>query len=192
MKTVFKGPVFSVESGILDEPGGVRARRDIVRHSGSVAVLPVHADGRVILVRQHRCAFGRNLVELPAGRIDPGETALQAARRELREEVGLGARKWDRLLRLVPSPGFCDETVTIYRATGLFESTAEPDPDERIQILTISPEAALKLLRSRKIEDAKTVIALLLERERRHPKASSARTPASRPAGRRAKNTPAR
>jgi ADP-ribose pyrophosphatase len=166
MKTVFEGPVFSVQSGVLDEPGGVRARRDIVRHSGSVAVLPVHDDGRVILVRQHRCAFAKNLIELPAGRIDKGETPLQAAKRELREEVGLGARRWERLLRTIPSPGFCDETVTLYRATGLFESKAEPDPDERIRIMTLSRSAALKLLRARSIDDAKTVIALLLESQR--------------------------
>ncbi len=92
---------------------------------------------------------------------------LQAARRELREEVGLGARKWERLLRILPSPGFCDETVTLYRATGLFSSAAEPDPDERITVLTMSIAGALKLLGSQRIEDAKTVVALLLEKGRR-------------------------
>ncbi len=167
MKTVYRGPVFSIQSGQMDEPGGVRARRDIIRHSGSVAILPVHENGRVTLVRQYRCAFAKRLIELPAGRIDGGETPLQAARRELREEVGLGARKWERLLKLIPSPGFCDETVTIYRATGLFESRGEPDPDERIEILTLSPEDALKKLRRAGMEDAKTVVALHLEQQRR-------------------------
>ena len=89
MKTVYRGPVFSIESGIIDEPGGVRARRDIIRHSGSVAVLPVHDDSRITLIRQYRCVFGKNVIELPAGRIDEGETPLQAAKRELREEIGL-------------------------------------------------------------------------------------------------------
>lgn len=166
MKTVFKGPVFSIESGILSEPGGVRARRDIVRHSGSVAVLPVHEDGRVVLIRQYRCVFKEQVIEIPAGRIDRGETPLQAAKRELREEVGFGARKWERLLRILPTPGFCSETVTLYRASGLFASTAEPDPDERIEVFTSSLRAALKLVDNGGIEDAKTVIALLLEKRR--------------------------
>ena len=166
MKTVYRGPVFSIESGVLREPGGVRARRDIIRHSGSVAVLPVHEDEQVMLIRQYRCAYDKMVIELPAGRIDRGETPLQAAKRELREEVGLGARKWERLVRILPSPGFCDETVTIYRATGFFASTSEPDPDERIEIRDLSLKAALDLLASGKIEDGKTVVALLLEKLR--------------------------
>lgn len=170
MKTVYKGPVFSIESGTVREPGGVRARRDIIRHSGSVAVLPVHEDGRVMLIRQYRCAYEKILIELPAGRIDRGETPLSAAKRELREEVGLGARKWERLLRILPSPGFCDETVTIYRATGFFASAAEPDPDERIEIRDLPLSAALDLVATGKIEDGKTVVALLLEKQRRTPR----------------------
>ncbi len=167
MKIVYEGPVFRVESGILREPGGVRARRDIVRHSGSVAVLPVHKGRRVVLIRQYRCAFRKQVVELPAGRVDRGETALRAAKRELREEAGLGARKWERLLTILPSPGFCDETVTLFRASGLFGSALEPDPDERIKVLTVPLAAALKMVGHRRIEDAKTVVALLLERDRR-------------------------
>lgn len=167
IKTVFKGPVFSIQSGVVNEPGGARGRRDMVRHSGSVAILPVHEDGSVTLIRQYRCVFEDELVELPAGRIDAGETPLQAARRELREEVGLAARKWERLLRILPSPGFCDETVTIYRATGLTERTAAPDPDERIAVMTLALSDALRLLKNQTIEDAKTVVALLMETARR-------------------------
>ncbi|MEO8501038.1 MAG: NUDIX hydrolase [Vicinamibacteria bacterium] len=166
MKTVFKGPVFSIESGVFREPGGVRARRDIVRHSGSVAVLPVRDDAEVILIRQYRCVFKKKVIELPAGRIDRGETPLQAAKRELREEVGLGARTWERLLRILPTPGFCSETVTIYRATGFFESHAEADPDERIEVIDMPLSEALRLAARGRIEDAKTLVALLLEQQR--------------------------
>ncbi len=167
MKTVFRGPVFSIQSGVLREPGDVRARRDIIRHSGSVAVLPVDEDGSVTLVRQYRCAFDSDLIELPAGRIDSGETALTAGRRELREEVGLGARRWKRLVRMIPSPGFCDETVTIFRATSLFRKPGIPDRDERITILRMPLDRALDLIRRGRIEDAKTVMALLLESTRK-------------------------
>lgn len=166
MKTVYRGPVFFVESGIIDEPGGVRARRDIIRHSGSVAVIPVHEDSRITLIRQYRCVFGKNVIELPAGRIDEGETPLQAAKRELREEIGFGARRWERLMRIIPSPGFLDETVTLYRASGLFKSAAVPDDDERIEATTLTLDEALRLVATRRIEDAKTVIALLLEQQR--------------------------
>jgi ADP-ribose pyrophosphatase len=167
MRIVYTGPVFSVESGIIDEPGGVRGRRDIVRHSGSVAILPVHADKRVTLVAQYRCSFRQRILELPAGRIDKGETPLQAAKRELREEIGLGAKKWERLLRILPSPGYSDETVTIFRATELFESPGTPDPDERIKPLTMPLASALNLMKLRRIQDAKTVVALLQEKRRR-------------------------
>ena len=149
------------------------ARRDVIRHSGSVAVLPVDANDEVILIRQYRCAFGKKLIELPAGRIDRGETPLQAAKRELREEVGLGARKWKRLMKIIPSPGFCDETVTIYRASGFFRSVAAPDPDERIEILTLPLAKALAALRAGRINDAKTVTALLLEERERKLRASA-------------------
>lgn len=167
MKTVYTGPVFSIESGNLTEPGGVRARRDIVRHSGSVAVLPVHADQRLTLVSQYRCAFRQQVLELPAGRIDKGETPLHAAKRELREELGLGAKKWERLQRILPSPGYSDETVTIFRATGLFQDPGTPDSDERIKPLTMPLASAVKLMKLRRIQDAKTVIALLQEKKRR-------------------------
>lgn len=166
MKTVYEGLVFRVESGILDEPGGVRARRDVVRHSGSVAILPVHADRRITLLAQYRCVFRRRIMEVPAGRIDPGETPLQAARRELREEVGLGARKWERLQRILPSPGYLDETVILFRATGLYPAAGIPDPDERITSRTLTFADAMKLVRLKRIQDAKTVVALLLEGQR--------------------------
>lgn len=167
MKPAFKGPVFSVESRVVNEPGGVRARRDVVRHSSSVAVLPIHPDGTLTLIRQYRYAFKKKVVEIPAGRIDRGETPLQAAKRELREEIGLGARRWEKLVRLVPSPGFCDETVTIFRASDFFPSFAEPDPDERIEVLRVSLDDGIGRLSKENPQDAKTLVALLMERLRR-------------------------
>ena len=167
MKAVFTGPVFSVESGVVKEPGGVRARRDVVRHSSSVAVLPVHPDGTITLIRQYRYAFRKRVIEIPAGRIDRGETPLQAAKRELREEIGLGARVWEKIVRMVPSPGLCDETVTIFRASDFFASFAEPDPDERIEVLRVSLTAGMRRLSRENPQDAKTLVALMTERRRR-------------------------
>lgn len=167
MKKVFEGPVFSVESGIVREPGGVRARRDVVRHSSSVAILPVDDKDRVILIRQYRCAFARDMIELPAGRIDRGESRLRAARRELREEIGLDARKWTQLLRIIPTPGYSDEAVTIFRASSLYESAGTPDEDERITVVRLTLDRALRKVADGEIEDAKTVTALLFEERAR-------------------------
>lgn len=164
---VYRGPVFAVESGVMREPGGVRERRDIVRHQGSVAILPVHADGTVTLVRQFRAPFRRSILEIPAGRVDRGESGLAAARRELREELGLSARRFQRLLRIVPTPGYCDEAVVLYRASGLTQGVAEPEEDERITPVRLSLRAAMRTLAAGGIPDAKTAVALLLEARRR-------------------------
>jgi ADP-ribose pyrophosphatase len=121
-RVVYRGPVFSVTTDRVLEPSGIAARRDMVRHQGSVVVLPVDDSGReprVLLVRQYRHAAGRSLWELPAGRIDEGESKLAAAKRELLEETGYRARRWQRALRFWVSPGFLDETMDIYLATGL-------------------------------------------------------------------------
>jgi ADP-ribose pyrophosphatase len=174
-RTVYRGPVFRVETAVLDEPGGVRERRDVVRHQGSIAVLPVHDDGAVTLVRQFRAPFGRRVLELAAGRIDPGETPLQAARRELREELGLRAARWERIVRILPTPGYCDETVVLFRASGVTAGDAEPEADERITAVRIPFARALRDVARGRIADAKTAVALLLEARRRDSAGGSGR-----------------
>src|ERR1017187_9541004 len=121
-KTVFKGAAFSVSSDRVREPSGIVARRDVVRHSGSAVILAVDESGpepRVLLERQYRYAAEDYLWELPAGRVNPREKPLAGARRELREETGYRARSWKRALFFYPSPGFLDETMTVYLASGL-------------------------------------------------------------------------
>ena len=143
----YQGPVFNVTTDEVEEPGGVRARRDVIRHSGSIVVLAVDEPRksnrksrtkglkpRVLLERQYRHAAQSMMWELPAGRIDDGETALTAAKRELLEETGYTARQWKRILHFYVSPGFLDETMTIYLARGLKSGTAQPEPDERIAV----------------------------------------------------------
>ena len=170
-KVSYKGPVFQVTTDDVVEPGGVRARRDVIHHSGSVVVLPVDDTGRepkVLLERQYRHAAQSYLWELPAGRIDEGETELAAAKRELIEETGYRAQHWKRILNFYASPGFLGGTMSIYMATGLRQGEAEPEEDERI-VTRMFPLAALvdNVLHG-KIRDGKTIAGVLwLETQRR-------------------------
>jgi ADP-ribose pyrophosphatase len=163
-ETSFRGPVFSVVTDQVEEPGNVRARRDVVRHSGSIVVLPVDDSGRtsrVLLERQYRYAAGQRLWELPAGRIDPGENPLAAAKRELLEETGYTAAKWQRALFFYVSPGFLDESMAIYLARGLKRGQAQPEEDERIAVRFFPLAQAVRMAMMGKIVDAKTIAGLL-------------------------------
>src|SRR4029453_7547267 len=110
-RRVYDGKVLALDVDEVEEPGDVRAVREVVRHRGSVAALPVQADGRVVLVRQYRYAVDSEVWELPAGRLDPGETPETGARREMEEEVGLRAEALEPLVTLFPTPGFCAQKV---------------------------------------------------------------------------------
>jgi len=163
-KVSYKGPVFWITTEQVQEPGGIRARRDIVRHSGSVVVLAVEergAEPRVLLERQYRHAAGQFLWELPAGRIDEGERGLAAAKRELLEETGYKAKRWRKILHFYVSPGFLDETMSIYLAEGLEAGPAQPEEDERIAIRFFPLTRAEKMARSGLIRDAKTIASIL-------------------------------
>ena len=129
---VFRGPVFRVTTDQVLEPAGIRARRDIVRHSGSVVILALeesHSQPRILLERQYRHAAKSYMWELPAGRIDEGERELAAAKRELLEETGYTAARWRRILKFYASPGFIDETMAVYLARGLRAGIAKPEAD---------------------------------------------------------------
>jgi ADP-ribose pyrophosphatase len=160
-RVTFKGPVFYVTTDQVQEPGGILARRDVIRHSGSVVVLAVDDRGRVLLERQYRHAAQSILWELPAGRIDAGETALTGARRELLEETGFTARNWKKILHFFVSPGFLDETMTIFLARELQAGEAQPEPDERITVRFVPLSAAVRMVLRGTIRDAKTISAIL-------------------------------
>ena len=146
---------------------GRKARWEVVHHPGSVGILPFLSEDRVVLVEQFRYAVGERLLEIPAGTLHKGEAPLAAARREIREETGHAAHKFEKLYYFYPSPGVTDEFVLIYKATGLKAARLEPDFDEDIKVKTLRLSEALGLVRRGKIKDAKTVIALLLTTGRR-------------------------
>lgn len=163
-RTVFQGPAFSVSSDRVREPGGIVARRDVVRHSGSAVILAVDDSGpepRVLLERQYRYAAEDYLWELPAGRVDPGEKALAGAKRELLEETGYRASRWTQALFFYPSPGFLDETMTVYLARGLTAGDAQPEEDESIECQLTPLSQALAMVRSGEIRDGKTIASVL-------------------------------
>jgi ADP-ribose pyrophosphatase len=165
-KISFKGKVFSVTTDKVVEPGGVTGIRNVVRHNGSVVILAVDAslnpaDPIILVERQYRHAAGQFLLELPAGSIDPGEAPLAAAKRELIEETGFRARRWSRLVRYYASPGFVAETMQIYLAEDLKSGIAQPELDEKIDLLYIPLSELLAQIQAGKIHDGKTIIGTL-------------------------------
>jgi len=163
-RTVYRGPVFRVTTDHVIEPGGIKVRRDLVHHSGSIVVLAVddaRATPRVLLERQYRHAANDYLWELPAGRIDPGENELAAAKRELIEETGYRADHWRRILKFYASPGFVAETMAVYLATGLRSGQAEPEDDEVIQKRMLLLPTVVKMILKGTIRDAKTISSVL-------------------------------
>jgi ADP-ribose pyrophosphatase len=176
-RVAYRGPVFHVTTDQVLEPGGVRARRDVIRHSGSIVILAVddrNPEPRILLERQYRHAAQSVMWELPAGRIDEGESPLAAARRELLEETGYAARDWKKILFFYVSPGFLDETMTIYLARGLTKGKAQPEPDEKISTRFFPLSVARKMALSGRIRDAKTISGILWlnEMKRRETKPS--------------------
>jgi ADP-ribose pyrophosphatase len=163
-RTVYRGPVFWVTTDHVEEPGGVSVRRDIIHHSGSVVVLAVDdsvTPPRLLLERQYRHAAQDYLWELPAGRIDPGEKPLPAAKRELLEETGYTATQWRRILHFYASPGFVAETMSVFLATGLRTGKAQPEADEIILKRMVSLPAAMRMVLKGTIRDAKTIASVL-------------------------------
>jgi len=157
---VYRGKLIRVDVDRIIEPHGVRAVREVVHHGGSVVVLAHMSDGRIVLVRQYRYPVRQYLWELTAGGLKPGEGPLAAARRELLEETGYRAKKLRHLFDFFPSPGILTEKMYLVEATELTRSKAQPDPDERIEVGHFTPVQVMRMLKSRQIRDAKTVVGL--------------------------------
>ena len=166
-EVVFEGPLFRVLRDRLIEPGGSEEVRDIVRHNGSVVILAIdNAKNKknpwVVIERQYRHAAGRFLWELPAGKLEPGEDALQGAKRELEEETGYRAKKWKPLVEDFASPGFLGESMKVFIAEGLVAGEAHPEDDERIEFRLVKLSQVVKLIEKGAILDGKTLTSVLL------------------------------
>ncbi|SEG37655.1 ADP-ribose pyrophosphatase [Bryocella elongata] len=171
-KTVFKGNVFSVTRDQVQEPGGVVAQRDVIRHNGSVVILAVDTskgleDPGILLIRQWRHAADQFLLELPAGRIEPGEKLIPAGKRELIEETGYRAKKWSKHVRYFASPGFLSEAMNVVLAEDLTLGEATPEEDEKIEIHMTPLSEVLAMIRAGKLLDGKTITSVLLYEELR-------------------------
>jgi ADP-ribose pyrophosphatase len=159
---IFAGLIFDVERDRLREETGLEVVREVVRHPGGAGGLPLFDDGRVALVRQYRHPAQRELLEIPAGRIERGETPAECAAREIESEIGLRASRLDRLAEFYTTPGFCEEKLYIYLATGLSPARQNLDSDEAIEVIHLPLGEALQMVYAGQIEDSKTIIALLL------------------------------
>ena len=160
-EVVYEGAVFGVRRDEVIEPGGVRAVREVITHPGSVVVLPVLEDGRVVMVRQYRHATRHYLWELVAGRKEPGETPKRAAARELLEETGYRAKRFTVFLDVFPTPGFLEERMFILRAEGLTAGKAQPEEDEKIEVRAYRLSELKRMIHSGKMRDAKSIAAIL-------------------------------
>ena len=160
-KKVFAGRVFDVTVDTVRE-GDKTYVREVVHHRGSAVILPAFDDGTIALVRQYRHPAVRYLLELPAGTLDDQEPPEEGAARELEEELGLVAGKLEKLSEFFISPGFCEEKMWLYLATDLTETAQRLDDDEMIEVVRLPIERALQMITDGEIEDAKTIIGLML------------------------------
>jgi ADP-ribose pyrophosphatase len=158
---IYNGKIFGIRRDEVIEPGGVRATREVITHPGSVVVLPVLPDGKILMIRQYRHATRQFLWELVAGRIDAGENPRKAAARELIEETGYRAKSFKLFLDMFPTPGFLEERMYILLAEGLTPGEAQPEEDEKITSRAYTQKELEQMMQQGKLRDAKSIAGLL-------------------------------
>ena len=161
-RELLKNKLFTVVEEVAHDPSGFEIKRSIIRHPGSAVMMAVDEQDRILLVKQFRLPAEQYLWELPAGRIDDGETPLQAAKRELREETGYQAKEWVELSTFWPSPGYVAEKMNLFLAFDLVDGEQEPMEDERIELRWFPEEALGNMIRRNEIPDGKTIIGYYL------------------------------
>ena len=158
---IFNGKILRVTVDTVELENGKEAKREVVHHHGGSGVVPLTENGEIYLVRQFRYAFGKELLEIPAGKLEAGEDPLTAASRELEEECGLTADNFVDLHPIYPSVGYDNEVIHMYLATGLHKTQAQPDEDEFLDLVKLPLDEAIHMVQTGEILDAKTVVALL-------------------------------
>jgi len=158
---IYQGKVFGVRRDEVEEPSGVRATREVITHPGSVVVLPVLADGKIVMIRQYRHATRQYLWELVAGRKEPEETPKQGAARELLEETGYRAKRFKIFLDVFPTPGFLEERMYLLLAEGLTAGEAQPEEDEKIEVRAYRVNELKQMIKSGRLRDAKSIAGIL-------------------------------
>jgi ADP-ribose pyrophosphatase len=158
----FKGRILNLRVDTVELPNGRTSTREVVEYAGAVAVVALDEQGNVVLVRQYRYPVGRELVEIPAGKIDRNEDPLECARRELAEETGYRAREWQSLLRFYSTPGFTSEHMHLFLAKGLEAGEQAPDEDEFVEVRKVPLSEAVAMVERGEICDAKSIVGLLV------------------------------
>ena len=161
MDTIYTGRIFKVVKKFITGSSGKQLERHIIVHPGAVVILPILSDGRIVLIRQQRIAVEENLIELPAGTMEPGEEPIVTARRELMEETGYRADELVPALKFYTSPGFVKEEMRLFKATKLTAGPTALDDDEKIEPLLVDLPQAMNMVLSGEIRDAKTIVGLL-------------------------------
>jgi len=160
-EVIYEGPVFGLRRDEVVEPSGVRTTREVITHPGSVVVLPVLKNGKIVLIRQYRHATRQYMWELVAGRKEPEETPEEGAARELLEETGYRAKKCKVFLDVFPTPGFLEERMWILLAEGLTAGEAQPEDDEKIEVQAYSLKELQQMMTKGELRDAKSIAGIL-------------------------------
>ncbi len=160
-KTIFRGRVFDLVRQVVRLPDNRKSTRDLIIHPGAVAMIPVDARGNILMVRQFRKAAGKEMLEIPAGTLDRGESLRTCAQRELQEEIGHRAKNIRKLISYYPAAGYTTEIIHIFVAKGLIPSRLRPDHDEFLEVVPMKPAEILRLIRRQTINDSKTLVGML-------------------------------
>jgi ADP-ribose pyrophosphatase len=159
-KNIYNGRVITLNVDTVQLPNGVTVDLETIRHPGAAAVVPMKDDGTVVLIRQFRHAAGGFIYEIPAGKLHPGEDPLHCASRELEEEVGYRASSFELLSSIFTAPGFADEVIHVYKATGLTKGRQQLDRDEVLEVVEIALDQAIERIQDGTIRDGKTIVGL--------------------------------